>query len=406
MNINIAHIYDEYGPVLGGGSAPTVVLNLSKTMAKWGHKVTVVERRHGNEPSVEYVDNVKFVRIEAKKRVPFPAKGLESPLGVVKLIIDGVEFAFKVKNFLERDNEFDVIHVHFPLGNSVLATIDRKIRKKMIYTAHVGEEGKRFKLTSDMPLILRLLSPDLYLMKRVRMNVVLNKPLKDKLVEKGISEEKIEVIPNGISVRDFGNFDRDTIERIKKKYGIDKSVTVMFAGSITPRKGVDYLVRAGERIIRDNKDVLFLLVGSPKYNKDFSKRLMEYVKNKNLDENIKFTGFVPYEDLKVLYSACDIFVLPSFGEGDPIALKEALASGKPLIGSNVGGIPMQIRDGWNGFLVEPGNEGQLVERIKYLVENDEERERMGRNSRKLAENEFDWSKIAEGYLKIYKNILK
>lgn len=403
--MNILHVYDEYGPVLGGGSAPTVVLNLSKTMAKWGHNVTVVERRHGNEPSVEYVDGVKFVRIEAKKRVPFPAKGLESPLGVAKLIIDGAEFAFKVKNFLKRNSDFDVIHVHFPLGNSVLATIDRKIRKKMIYTAHVGEEGKRFKLTSDMPLILRLLSPDLYLMKRVRMNVVLNKPLKDKLVEKGISEEKIEVIPNGISVRDFGNFDRDTIERIRKKYGIDKSVTIMFAGSITPRKGVDHLVRAGERIIRDNKDVLFLLVGSPKYNEDFAKRLMGYVKNKNLDENIKFTGFVPYEDLKVLYSACDVFVLPSFGEGDPIALKEALASGKPLIGSNVGGIPMQIRDGWNGFLVEPGNERQLAEKIMYLIENEEERKRMGRNSRRLAEDEFDWSKIAEKYIKAYEKLM-
>jgi len=133
-------------------------------------------------------------------------------------------------------------------------------------------------------------------------------------------------------------------------------------------------------------------------------RLINYVKKNNLEKNIKFTGFIPYDDLRALYSACDIFVLPSFEEGDPIALKEALASGKPLIGSRVGGIPIQIRDSWNGFLVEPGNEKQLAEKIKYLIENEEERERMGKNSKRLAEEEFDWGKIAERYLEVYEEV--
>ena len=131
----------------------------------------------------------------------------------------------------------------------------------------------------------------------------------------------------------------------------------MFAGSISTRKGVHYLIKAAELIVRsgNEKGVLFLLVG-PQYDKKFAQQLMEYIKKKNLDRYAKFTGFVPYEDLKALYSACDIFVLPSFEEGFGIVLTEAMASGKPLIGSNIGGIPMQIREGWNGFLVEPGNE--------------------------------------------------
>ena len=178
----------------------------------------------------------------------------------------------------------------------------------------------------------------------------------------------------------------------------------MFAGTITPRKGVDRLVKAAEMVLRDHKDVTFLLVGNLKLDEEFVNRVVKYVKDKGLNRNIRFTGFVPYEDLKALYSACDIFVLPSFGEGDPIALKEALASGKPLVGSNVGGIPMQIRDGWNGFLVEPGNERQLAEKIRYLIENEEERERMGKNSRKLAEEEFSWEKITDRYVEVYENI--
>ena len=74
-------------------------------------------------------------------------------------------------------------------------------------------------------------------------------------------------------------------------------------------------------------------------------------------------------------------------------LLEAMASKKPLIGSNVRGIPMQIRNGWNGFLVKPRNEKQLAERTKYLVEDEIEKENDRKNSRKLAEEKFN-EKIA------------
>jgi glycosyltransferase involved in cell wall biosynthesis len=152
------------------------------------------------------------------------------------------------------------------------------------------------------------------------------------------------------------------------------------------------------------KDVLFLIAGNLNLDKEYAQKVMEYAKSKGV--NAKFTGFVPYEDLKALYSACDIFVLPSLEEGHGVVLTEAMASGKPLIGSNVGGIPMQIKDGWNGFSVEPGNEKALVEKIQYLVVNEEERARMGKNSKKLAKEEFDWSKIAERYLEVYEEIVK
>jgi glycosyltransferase involved in cell wall biosynthesis len=131
---------------------------------------------------------------------------------------------------------------------------------------------------------------------------------------------------------------------------------------------------------------------------------MEYAKSRGV--NAKFTGFVPYEDLKALYSVCDVFVLPSLEEGQPLVLLEAMASGKPLIGSKVGGISMQIRDGWNGFLVEPGNEKQLAEKIRYLVDNEGGRIKMGRNSRKLAEEVFSWEKITERYLEVYEEVAK
>ena len=406
--MRILHIFDDYGTpgekaLPGIGSVPSVVYYLAKYTAKKGHDVTILERGHDkNDPEEEYIDGIRYVRIRAEKLPAAPYKLIKSPTGLMRLLSDNVRMALKINKFLKKEN-FDVIHVHFPFAACVLININRKIREKMVYTAHIGEEKKRFGLDSKLSL-LKLFSPDLYLMKRVKKSVVLNENIKSLLVAKGLKDEKLEAIPNGIDVNEF-NVSKDEIERVKEKYKLN-GVTVMFAGTITPRKGVDRLVKAAEMILKDRKDVTFLLVGNLKLDEGFANRVVKYVKDKGLDRNIRFTGFVPYEDLKTLYSACDIFVLPSLEEGHGIVLTEAMASGKPLISSNVGGIPMQIRDGWNGFLVEPGNERQLAEKIRHLIENEEERERMGKNSRKLAEEKFSWEKIADRYVEVYENIIR
>lgn len=402
--MRVLHIFDDYGTpgeraLVGQGSVPTVVYYLAKYAAR-KHDVTVLERNHGTLPKEEFIDGIRYVRIDADKLPAAPYKLIKSFSGLTRLVRDTFDVARKENRFIMEEEDFDVVHVHFPFASSILVNLNRKLRDKMVYTAHIGEERKRFALDSSAPLALKLFSPDLYLMKRIRKSVVLNEPLKEKLVEKGIEKEKLEVIPNGVNVEEF-NDSGEEVERVRKKYGLE-GVTVMFAGTVTPRKGVLQLIRAGE-ILKLDRDVHFLIVGNTDLDREYAQKAMEYAKSGGV--NAKFTGFIPYEDLKTLYSACDIFVLPSFEEGDPIALKEAMASGKPLIGSRIGGIPMQIRDRWNGFLVEPRNEEQLAKKIRYLVENEEERVRMGRNSRKLAEEEFNWEMISGKYLKVYEELL-
>jgi len=410
--MRIIHLYDEHEKVsLGHGSVASVIFSLATHLSNRSYDVTVVEKKWIGSPEDEVVDGIRFRRFSSKFGSSIP--GEEVPYNVIKnpleltwghvltwFILNRVDFAIKLNKYLEKE-DFDIVHVHTPFTSNALININRKLREKMIYTAHIGEERKRLALDPSAPLVLKLFSPDLYLMKRVRKSVVLNEPLKEKLVKKGIEEEKLKVIPNGVNVEDF-NVSEKEIARVRKKYGLE-GITVMFAGTVTPRKGVLHLIRAGE-ILNLGKDVLFLIVGNLDLDRKYSQKVMEYAKSKGV--NAKFTGFVPYEDLKALYSTCDIFVLPSFEEGQGVVLLEAMASGKPLIGSKVGGIPMQIRDGWNGFLVKPGNEKVLAEKIKYLVENEEERIKMGKNSRKLAKEEFDWEKIAERYLEVYEEVVK
>ena len=411
LEMRILHIFDDYGTpgeraLPGEGSVSSIVYYLAKYAVVKGHDVTILERDHGTLPETEIIDGIKFVRIKAGNLSAPPYRLIQSPTGLLKLLSDGYSVARKLQKFV-KENNFDAIHVHFPFASSILITLNKELREKIVYTAHIGEETKRFNLSSKLPLALKIFSPDLYLMKRVKKNVVLNEPLKLKLVSKGFTEERLKVIPNGVAVDEYGGFSDEEIGGIKEKYGMTGKTTVLFVGTITPRKGVETLIKAAELLVNSygQRDVLFLLVGNLSLDKEFGEKEKEYVKSHNLDIYIKFTGFVSREDLKVLYIACDFLILLSFEEGFAVALTEAMSSGKPLIGTNVGGIPMQVKDGWNGFLVEPNNEQQIADKMKYLVDHPVERERMGRNSRILAEEKFDWSKIIKSYLQVYEEML-
>jgi len=402
--MRIVHIYDGHEMIfpIEEGSPASIAFELAKHAVKEGHDVTILERGWRGLSHEEDIQGVKIKRIDLKigSDIPYkevPYREIQKPQGLIRLVLDRIDFALKANKFLMQ-NDFDVIHVHLPFAANVLITINKKLRDKMVYTIHADEYRLGLSKFLKPPVIIKVFQPDLYLMKRIRKSVVLNEPLKEKLINKGIKKEKLEVIPNGVNIKEF-NSNKEEIEQVKGKYGLD-TTTVMFAGTVTPRKGVEYLVKSAE--ILNNKDVIFLIVGRIDIDKEYARKVINYAKEKNL--KVKFTGFIPREDIKALYFACDIFVLPSLEEGHGLVLTEAMASGKPLIGTKIGGIPAQIRDGWNGFLVEPGNEKQLAEKIKYLVENDEERERMGKNSRKLAEDEFDWKKIAERYLEVYENV--
>ena len=402
--MKVLHIFDDYGEpgrvaLLGNGSVSEVVYYLARCTAAKGHEVTVLERDHGTLPEEELIDGVRYVRFHANELPVAPYALIKSPFGLLRLIRDGFAVAAKTTRYL-KENEFDIVHVHFPFAACILVLLNRRLRRKMVYTAHIGEEKTRFGLDSSVPLALKLFSPDLYVMTRVRRSVVLNEPLRAKLVEKGIAAEQLKVIPNGVTVSDFTVREAE-VERVRTKYGLDRRLTVLFAGTVTPRKGVEYLLRAAEFL--QNDDVLFLVVGNMNLDSDYAERMRAYAQERNLEA--KFTGFVPYEDLKALYVACDVFVLPSLEEGFGVVLTEALAAGKPVVGTNVGGIPTQVRDGWNGYLVEPANAQQLAEKLRFLLDHPEARERMGRNSRKLAEEEFEWQKIADRYLKVYEERL-
>ena len=410
--MKILHIYDGPERVFPGeGSCSLIVYSIAKYTAVKGHDVTVLERRWEGLDYREEIEGIKFERMDLHicssiSRKETIEEMIKSPIGLFRFILDRTSFAFKSLRYLKK-NDFDVILVHYPFAAVVLVTLSRKLRKKMIYGEFIGETKKRLKLgpAKDIPLPFRIFSPDLYLMKRVRKVVMENERARSELVSAGkIEPEKLVVISLGVDTSEF--YPDINIDNIKERYGLNNKNTVLFSSDIIPRKGVEYLVRAANIVVNQMgyKDVLFLLKGKVS-EKEYLERIHKLIEEYKLEKNVKIiTGFLLHEDVKKLYVATDIYVLPSLEEPCPTCLLEPLACGKPLVGTNVGGIVTMIKNDWNGFLVEPANEEELADKIKYLIDHSEKWEEMGRNSRRLAEEEFDWRKIADRYLEVYEEV--
>jgi glycosyltransferase involved in cell wall biosynthesis len=410
--MKIVHVYDGHERVFPGqGSSPYIVYNIAKYTAAKGHDVTILERRWKGLDYREEIEGIKFERIDLSigSSTPYeeiPQDVIKRPTGLLRFILDRTEFAFKALRYLKK-SDFDVVLVHLPFAAVILVTLSRKLREKMIYGEFVGETKKRLKLGSskDIPLLFKFFSPDLYLMKRVRKVVMQNERVLSELVLSGkIESEKATAISLGVETSVFNpNIDAGNI---KERYGLNDKTIILFASTFIPRKGVEYLVRAANIVINqmNYKDVLFLLKGRVP-EKEYLKVIYKLIEKYKLEENVKIMlEYIPNEELQRLYVASDIYVLPSLEEPCPTCLLEPLACGKPLVGTDVGGIVTMIKNGWNGFLVEPANEKQLAEKIKYLLDHPERWEGMGKNSRRLAEEEFDWKKIADKYLEVYEEI--
>ena len=415
--MRIIHVYDGHERVFPGeGSTPSVVYYVAKYTAKKGYDVTVLERRWKDLPYEEEIEGIKFIRYDvnvcsniSNKELPHDA--IKNPFKLSKFILDRFIFALKANKYL-KENNFDIIHVHVPFAANFLIHLNKSLRNKMVYTAHIGQEEIRLpNLVKDKnvkpPILLRILSPDWHLMKRIAKITVMHEGLAKKLVQCGFREVDVHVIPHGIDLTDFDNIDSSKIKNAQERFISNDKVNILFATTVTPHKGVEYLVKAANILInKHGLDIRFILAGETNIDEEFVEKIQRYIERNGLTENVIFTGFLPYEDLKALYLLSDIFVYPLLGYGGvAICLLEAMTASLPIIATNIGGLSTQVKDGWNGFLVEPRNEKQLADKIRYLVENDEIRKEMGENSRKLVEEEFSWEKIAEKYVKVYKKLI-
>lgn len=207
-----------------------------------------------------------------------------------------------------------------------------------------------------------------------------------------IPANKIFITPDGVDVNYF------------QKQQLSKEKNIIFLGGSVEYKGLDILLKAFEIVIKNYPNSRLIIIGEEKERK---KELLDLAKFLDVFSKLEWVGLVAPVDIPDYFKRARILVMPSRLELFGIAALEAMASGIPIVASNVGGLPEVVIDGQNGLIVEKENFQKLAEAIIYLFDNPIEAEKMGGKGRKMAEEKFAWGKIIEKFeTEIYNRLNK
>ena len=175
---------------------------------------------------------------------------------------------------------------------------------------------------------------------------------------------------------------------------------ILYAGVLTPLKGVHHLVNAFACVAKDFPQARLVIVGQQE-DKTYSAGLKEQARRIGLDGHVQFVGEVAQREVARYMAHTRAVVLPSLSEGLPRVGIEAMACGTRVIGSRVGGIPEMIEDGITGFLVPPGNEAVLADQLRWVLEHPGEACEMGRRARAFAKQFFSTEAYVRGYRQLF-----
>jgi len=213
------------------------------------------------------------------------------------------------------------------------------------------------------------------------------------------NDDKFIVIHSGVELKTFKEFPFNEKQYFKKELGIPENFLVVGTiGRLVPVKGPEFLIEAAKYIIPKYPNTYFLFSGDG----HLKQNLEEKASVLGIKNNIIFLGW--RDDIAEIISVYDVFVLPSLNEGMGRVLVEAMALGKPIVASNVGGIPDLVTHGKNGFLVPPKDPEELAKYIQILLEDGERREKMGLAGKDMVKN-FSSEIMVDRIAELYKELM-
>jgi glycosyltransferase involved in cell wall biosynthesis len=288
--------------------------------------------------------------------------------------------------------KFDIIHAHdfYAASSFYGAMASRAKGTPFILTQHNDQLPS--KVVNALLYLFDGYTLGRYVLSHAQKIIALNTAIKAHLIAMGANENKIEIVPNAVDTRLFPPNCKNLLET---KWGISRPV-ILFVGRLVEDKGVKYLLRAFSEVVEEIPEAKLVIIGKGSEEKEL-KKLQESL---GLPQ-IFFLGTVETKFMPNIYAGCDVLVLPSIHEPFGNVVIEAMAAGRPVLGSYVGGIKDTIAHGETGYHVQPGNSKQLSTYLVRLLENASLRKSLGENARKMVFNNYNIEILLQKIEKIY-----
>jgi glycosyltransferase involved in cell wall biosynthesis len=337
-------ILGQYPPHTGGVSSHTYLL--SQELVDRGDEVIVLTYPN---PRINNFDGVKVFNAWAPNM-----KGLRG-------LFFSISSYFKLKQIIKEYN-IDLIHAHFIIPPGLVAVLSNNKNVKTAVTIH----GSDILILGKKPILKRLTR---WVISKTDYIIVVNEKIKEQVEKLGVDKYKVFLTPNAVDIHRF-----NPKNLLPKDVQLDNNKnSILFVGNLVFQKGLDYLLEA-KKILKNECELL--IVGDGPLRGRLEKKVKE--------EKIKDVIFLgERKDVEMIMPSADLFVLPSISEGSPIAILEALASGTPIVATDVGGVA-EIMNFEVGEIVPPENSEILAKSIDKLLKDGNLRKKMGKNCRKTA----------------------
>ncbi len=363
----------DYPPRMAGGTT-IHTYQLAKALDQLGHQIHVVAASHPGAPKEEVKENIQIHRV----RRPY-----------------SVFSAYRTKALLK---ELDIIHGHgiCAYGHLMLNKFPTVVK---MHNTWFGEQERYKKLDADANVTRKVdsatmmklyIKMDKTCCERADHLICISDVIKSETKKYGITDEKMTVIHNGI---DYARF--DVKENYRDKLNL-KGAVVGYIGRLEPHKGVEFLIKAAQNI---RAQLLVVGGGSDEG------RLKGLVQKLGLEKKVKFTGYLPYDEIPKYYASMDIVVYPTLYEPLGNVVLEAMAAGKPIIASNVDGIPEIFKEGTGYMITTSQLEYELEEKLKILLDDENLRKKMGVKGKELVKD-HSWLEVARETVKVCESVLE
>jgi glycosyltransferase involved in cell wall biosynthesis len=292
----------------------------------------------------------------------------------------------------------DIVHINTPSywsfwENTLYLVMSRFFNKKVILHIH-GGKFNCFYLSSNT--VSRFMIRSIMVFPHI---IIVLSPTWKRILSEFSPKARIVVLPNFVETSSF----KDSIPKKASLNVADKKIiNILFVGGAGAKeKGLYDVIEAACLVIMRRKNVFFTFAGCSNM-----KDLTSLCEGKGLSEYTRILDFVSGKEKYQLYLESDIFVLPSYAEGFPITMLEAMAAGLPVVASHVGAIPDVIRDGDNGFLIQAGDFKVLAEKIMLLVDDSILRQKMSDNNIVKVAKYYDKPIVLKAIQSEYEKLLR